>query len=189
MAKKPRVRTLTDSQHVKRYEKLLKSARQYICHLFWSLWKKMSSKNSALVLPKILRLFVSVLTPHDKYTLSVKASVHATNSNASISKYKSIFSIFFCISEIYINLEYFDKKRWSSVLICVWHYRASDATCLRNCRLEKVGLLKCLKSPELEHLWNVNMLKRPKYCLNPIGRILVFLFDYSGRKSAKKILS
>ena len=71
----------------------------------------MSSKNSVLVVPKILRLFVSVLTPHDKYTLSVKASVHATNSNASISKYKSIFSIFFCISEIYINLEYFDKKR------------------------------------------------------------------------------
>ena len=34
MPKKPRVRTLMDSQHVKGSERLLKSARQYFCHFF-----------------------------------------------------------------------------------------------------------------------------------------------------------
>ena len=34
MRKKPRVRTLMDSEHVKGTERLLKSARPYFCHLF-----------------------------------------------------------------------------------------------------------------------------------------------------------
>ena len=75
MPKKIPVRNLMDSQHVKVSERLLKSARQYFCHIFWSLWKNMSSKNSLLVVSEILRLFVNILTPDDKYSLSVKASV------------------------------------------------------------------------------------------------------------------
>ena len=34
MFKKPRVRTLMDSQHVEGSKTLLKSARQYFCHIF-----------------------------------------------------------------------------------------------------------------------------------------------------------
>ena len=75
MIKKPRVRTVMDSQHVQVSETLLKSARQYFCHIFWSLGKKISSKNSVLVLSVTLRLFVKWLTRDDKYPLSVKASV------------------------------------------------------------------------------------------------------------------
>ena len=75
MPKKPRVRTLMDSQRVKRFERLLKSARQYFCHIFLSLSKKFSSKNSVLVVSEILRLFVNILTPDGKYSLSVKATV------------------------------------------------------------------------------------------------------------------
>ena len=75
MPKKPSVRTAMGSQQVKVSEGLLKSARQYFCHIFWSLWKKISSKNSVLVVSEILRLFVNILTPDDKYSLSVKASV------------------------------------------------------------------------------------------------------------------
>ena len=75
MPKKPRVRTLKESQHVKGSEKLLKSARQNFCHIFWSLWKEISSKNSVLVVFEILRLFFNILTPNDKYSLSVKAGV------------------------------------------------------------------------------------------------------------------
>ena len=69
------VRKRVDSQDVKASERLLKSARQYFCHIFWSLWKKISSKNSVLVVSEILRLFVNILTPDEKYSLSVKASV------------------------------------------------------------------------------------------------------------------
>ena len=75
MPKKPRVRTLMDSQYANGSERLLKSARQYFCHIFWSLWKEISSKSSVLVVSQNLRLFVNILTPDDKYRLSVKASV------------------------------------------------------------------------------------------------------------------
>ena len=74
-AKKTRVKTLMDSQHFKGSETLLKSARQFFCHIFWSLLKKISSKNSFLEVSEILRLFVNILTPDDNYSLSVKASV------------------------------------------------------------------------------------------------------------------
>ena len=75
MPKKPHVRILMDSQRLKRSEKLLKSARQYFCHILWSLWREISSKSSVLIVSEILRLFVSLLTPDEKYSLSVKAGV------------------------------------------------------------------------------------------------------------------
>ena len=75
MPKKPRVRTLMDSQHVKGSETLLKSAREKFRQIFSSFSKKISSKNAVSVVSEILRLFVNILTPDDKYSLSVKASV------------------------------------------------------------------------------------------------------------------
>ena len=75
MTKNPFVRTLMDSALVKMSETLLKSARQYFCYIYWSLWEKMSLQNSFLVVSEILRLFVKILTPDEKYSLSVKASV------------------------------------------------------------------------------------------------------------------
>ena len=75
MPKKPSVRTLMDSQEVKWSERLFKSARQYFCHIFLSLWQEISCKNSVLVVSEILRLFVNILTPDDMYSPSVKESV------------------------------------------------------------------------------------------------------------------
>ena len=64
-----------DSQHFKRSETLLKRAGQVFCQIFWPLIKKISSKNSFLEVPEILRLFINMLTPDEKYSLSVKAKV------------------------------------------------------------------------------------------------------------------
>ena len=75
MPEKARARSLMDSQHVKRSEILLKSALQYSCHFFWSLWKKIHSKMFDLVVSEILRLFSNILTPNDKYSPSVKATI------------------------------------------------------------------------------------------------------------------
>ena len=75
MPKKSHIRTLMDSQHVEASKTLHKSSLQYICHIFWSIWKKISSKNSVLVVSETLRLFVNTFTPNDKYSLSVKVSV------------------------------------------------------------------------------------------------------------------
>ena len=75
MPKNPSVGTLMGRQYVKGSEALLKSPPQLLCEIFWSLWKNFSSKNSVLVASEILRLFVNILTPNDKYSLSVKVSV------------------------------------------------------------------------------------------------------------------
>ena len=72
--KMPHVRTLIDSQHVKATETLIKIAQHYFSQIFLTLWKKVSSK-IFLEVSEILRLFVSKLTPDDKYSLSVKGSV------------------------------------------------------------------------------------------------------------------
>ena len=75
MPKNRTIRTLMETQPLKVSKNLLKSAQQYFSHIFLSFRKKSSSKNSVLVVSKILRLFVNILTPDDKYSLSVKASV------------------------------------------------------------------------------------------------------------------
>ena len=75
MPKKPRLRILSDCEHVKGSETLLQSEAQYFSYIFWSLWKWIGSKNSVLVVSKIRKFFVNILTPDDKYSLLVKASV------------------------------------------------------------------------------------------------------------------
>ena len=75
MLKKSSIRTLMDSQHVEASKTLHKSSLQYICHIFWSLWKQISSKNSFLVVSETLRLFINTFTLDDKYSLSVKVRV------------------------------------------------------------------------------------------------------------------
>ena len=177
MVKKRPLRTLMDSQHVKVSERLLQSAPQFFSHIYWSLWKEISSEYSVSVVSEILRLLVNILIPDERYSLSVKASVNAINSNGVISKSKNVFLVFFCIIGIYIKFGVLWKKRWASEMISFW-----------NNRLQKPGLLKCLKSPVSEHLWTVNMLKCPKVYLNFHGTIFVTYFDHSERKSARKVL-
>ena len=74
MLKKPHVTTLINRQHVKRSQTLLKSLRQYFGYIFWSLWKKISSKNPFLEVSEVLRLFFNILTPDEKYFFSEKVS-------------------------------------------------------------------------------------------------------------------
>ena len=58
---------------------------------------------------------------------------------------------------------------------------------LLSYRLQKGGLLKCLKIAMSEHLWTANMLKGLKHCLNLHGSIFVIFFVHSERKSSQKI--
>ena len=75
MPKKPRVRTIMDSQQVKGSVRLLKSAQHFFGHIFWSLWKEISSKNFVLVVSEILTQLVQIMTPDDNQSLTVKARV------------------------------------------------------------------------------------------------------------------
>ena len=75
MTKTPHVRKLMDSQHFKKSERLLKCALHYFCHFFFDNSETKSAREVLSVVSKILRIFVNILTPHDKHSLSVKASV------------------------------------------------------------------------------------------------------------------
>ena len=75
MPKKSPMRTFMDSEHAKVSETMHKSSLEFFCHIFWSPWKKISSKNFVLVLSEMFRVFVNILRPDDKYSLLVKASV------------------------------------------------------------------------------------------------------------------
>ena len=177
MAKKLHVRTLMGSQQVKGSKTLLKSARQYFCHILWSLWNKIGSKHSVLVVFEILRLFLNILTLYERNSLSVKASVYQFNSSYLKSeKYFLNFSLHFRkLHKIFNTLE----KRWESeVFFFLW-----------NCRLQKAVLLKWLKSHVSQHFCAVNVLKAPKHCLNLHASILVIFFDHSDRNSTGKIQS
>ena len=145
--------------------------------LFDNSEKKISCRNSVLVLSEILRFFVNKLTPDDRHSLSVKARSNATNSNAIIAKSKNIFSSFFCIFRIYKKF----RILWKKIL-------ASDVTFseIRDCK--KRELLKCRKSLLSENSSTVNMLKDRKDCRNLQCSIFVIFFDPSERKSARKIL-
>ena len=94
-----------------------------------------------------------------------KRVFNATNSNVIISKSKSIFWIFFCISEIYIKFGTLWKIRWAPDVVCFWNYR-----------LQKARLLKCPKSHVSEHLWTANMLKGLKHCINLHHSIFCHIF-------------
>ena len=139
---------------------------------------KSSPKNYVLVVSEILRLFVNILTPDEKYSVSVKTTVSPNQFKCNYLKSKNIFWIFFFISKTYIKFWILWKKRWAAEIIC-----------FRKYRLQKASLMKCLKSPVSEHLWAVNMLKAPKHCLNLHGSIFVIFFDHSERTWARKTLS
>ena len=95
-----------------------------------------------------------------------------------LSPNKEIFSEFFApIPESKENLEYFEKKRLASEVICFWNYS-----------LQKAGLLKCQNNVVSENLWTVNMLKGPKDCLNLHGGNFIIYFHHSETKSAPKYL-
>ena len=86
----------------------------------------MSSTNSVLVVSQILRLFVNILTPDDKYSLSVKARFKSIQ--IQLSPNQKIFSEdFVAFTESTNNLEYFEQKdhrrKWFLSEIIDWKKR------------------------------------------------------------------
>ena len=173
MPRKPHVRTLMGSPHFKGSKALHKAVRQYFSHIFWSLWKKCSSKKFVLVVSEMLTLFVNILTPDDKYSLSKRECLMKPIQMLLTQSQK----IFFCISEIYIKFGILWKKRQASKVICFWNYRR-----------RKAGLLKCQKSPVSKLLRTGNVVKGRKHCINLHGIIFVIFLYHSEKESARKSL-
>ena len=144
--------------------------------MFSSPLSKFSSKNFFLVVSEIFRLFVNILTPNGKLSLSVKTSVYWYQFKCNFLQNPKRFLDF---SLRFWHLHQISNiiKRWASQLIY-----------FRSCRRQNPSLLICLKSPLSQHLSIVNMLKGPKHSWNLHRTSLVMLFDQSERRSVQKIL-
>ena len=146
---------------------------------FWSLWKSFCLRNSVSVASQILRLFVNLLTPDDKYSLSVKVSVKRKEFKRNyLIDPKHFVDIFLRFSNLHNFSNILKKKRWVSYLMY-----------FRNYTRQKAWLLEFLKSSVLEHLWTVNMWKRPKHCPNLYGSRFLVFFGHPEGVSVRKILS
>ena len=116
MPKKPRIRTLMESQHVKGYETLHKFKRQYFVISFDNSERKSARKT---LFEEYLKSWDCLLTywyPMTSILSQLTRVFHETNSNAIIWKSKKTFWTFFSVSEISIKFGILWKKRWTSEL-------------------------------------------------------------------------
>ena len=94
MSKKSRFRGPYDKKYGKWDQTVLKSQLHPCYHIYWSLGRQLSSKNSLLVIGKISRLFLNTSTADQKYCL-LNRQFNGTNSDPIISKREYFFSSFF----------------------------------------------------------------------------------------------
>ena len=114
MSNKSRFRWPFKKQYGKRAKTLLKSERQHLYHIYWSLWKQLSFKKCLLEICKILRLFVNTLTVDDKYSLLNRDNLTQPIQTQLSQKQKTFSEFFSPFLRYNFNLEHFRKKRWPS---------------------------------------------------------------------------
>ena len=94
----------------KRDQTLLKSERQHLYHIYWSIWKQLSCKKSVLVIWKILRLFVNTLTANDKYSLLNRENLTKPIQMQLSQKQKTFHQFFSQFLKFTLNFKHFQKK-------------------------------------------------------------------------------
>ena len=126
-------------QHGKRVETMLRSERQHLYHICWSLWRQLSWKKSLLVICKFLRLFLNTLTADDKYSLGnrdiLREPIQILLSKKQKGFSQFFFFFFFIVLKFRLNFEHFPKK--------TTHIAGN----FPNHWLQNTWLDKCLKSP------------------------------------------
>ena len=108
VSKNSRFRGPFHKQHGKQVQKPLKSERQHLHHIYWLLRRQLNWRKFLLEIFKILKLFLKILTAHDKYSL--------LNRNNFLPNLFFFFFFFFCIFVIKIKFWRFSKKKWASYL-------------------------------------------------------------------------
>ena len=101
-----------ENEYGKQAKTRLKSLRQPLYNIYWSLSRKLSFKKSLLGTCKILRFFLKRLTADDKRSIPNKDNLmhpiqmHLSQKQKTFSQF---FSAFFKSS---LNFWTFSKKRW-----------------------------------------------------------------------------
>ena len=94
MSKKSRFGGAFDKWHGKWVETLLKSERQQLCHIYWSLWRILQLKKSLWLLCKVWGPFVNPLNPDHKYSLLSRGNL-LQDFQMHLSEKRKIFCHFF----------------------------------------------------------------------------------------------
>ena len=114
MSKKSRFRGHFDRQDGKGDQTMLKFERNQLYHISWSLWRQLFWKQSLLVISKVLRIFVNILTADDKYFLLNRNNLRHPIQMQLSQKQKAFSEILSAILKYMLNFEHFRKKRWAS---------------------------------------------------------------------------
>ena len=175
ISKKSCFRGSFEKWHGKQTDKLLKSEREHLYHIYRSLWKQFSWKNSVLVICKILGLFVNPLTADDKDSLLNRSNL-LQHVQVQLSQKRNIFlTFFFHFPNLYLILNIF-KNRWRSYLMYFWTYG-----------LRKTWLDKCLKSPVSEDPSTSNMVNGQKHCWNVEDSTFAIFIDPCAGKNLRTV--
>ena len=100
MSKKSHLKGSFGKLHGKRPQTLLKFAWQHLYHIYWLLWRQLTSKKSPLVTCKTSRLFPNRLSGDGKYSLLNRDNLTQLIQMQVSREKKTFFAIFFCIFEI-----------------------------------------------------------------------------------------
>ena len=133
LSKNSRFREPFHKQHGEWVQKPLKSEWQHVYHMYWLLRRQLNWRKFLLEIFKILKLFVKILTAHDKYSLLNRDNLtEAIQILLSEKQKASSQFFFFCIFDIKIKFWRFSKKKWVSYLMYFQNYLLWK-TCLDKC--------------------------------------------------------
>ena len=106
-----RLKTSFDSEHVKRFQTLVKSSWEQFYHIFTSLWRAMIGKISPWLKFEIIMLFVNTWTDDYKYSVADCENFPFPIQIMLSEKKKKTFSRFYIpFMESPSNFENFQKK-------------------------------------------------------------------------------
>ena len=110
MCKKFRFTLPFRKEHGKQVSTLLKSERQHLYHIYWSMGRQLSWKKSLLVICKILRLFVNTLSAVDKYYFPNRDNLTQPIQMQLCQKQKSFWKFFLHLWNVVQIVNIFKKK-------------------------------------------------------------------------------
>ena len=110
MSKKSSFRGAFDNQHGNRAQALLKSERQHLYHIYWSLSSQFSLKKSLLGICTVFRLFVNILTADDKYYLLNRDNLTEPIQILLSEKLKTFSQFSSAFLKFRLNFEHFPKR-------------------------------------------------------------------------------
>ena len=110
MCKKSPSRLSFQKEYGKRVSALLKSERQHLYHIYWSMGRQFNCKKSLLVIWKILRSFLNILKSVEKYSLPNRQYLTQPIQVQLSQKQKTFTWFFSAFSKSKLKIEHFQKK-------------------------------------------------------------------------------